>query len=360
MINYKSFLKKVNKFVPEFDNLRILDVGAKGGIIEEFKKINNFVDYIGFEPNEAECRKLNFSSLENKKFLPYAIAKNNKQRKLYLHNYSSAHSLYKTNMKKISRYWDEENLKIYNEQSVTCVSLDYLYKNKIIDVPNFIKIDVEGAEFEILSGASNIISSKDCIGIKLESHFEEWKYNDDGESNKPFAEIDIFLRKLGFTLFDIKVYRHGKKSLVQPFSLDDGIKKVPGPTEIGKVLWSDSLYLRDPLENMENLSNNKNLVKTIILLDLFNQVDTAIEIVKYMSDKNSLYSDLLDEFTIILGGKKNIYSKSENKYKIQNSNKNFKYAQRLLIINNIKINLLRLFTSYIPDNIIKNLKKFIK
>ena len=362
MIKYKQFIKKVKEIDPELSNLRVLDIGAKGGAIKEFEKINFFVDYIGFEPNENECKKININNPSNQKFLPFAIANANQKRKLYIHEYSSSHSLYKTDINKISRYWDEENLRISGEELIDCVSLDYLYNEKIIEIPNFIKIDVEGAEFEVLEGASNLLSSDSCIGIKLESHFEEWKYNDEGETNKTFAELDIFLRNLGFTLFDIKVYRHGKKSLIQPFSLSNGFKKVPGPVEIGKVLWSDSLYLRDPLFNQSNFDKirTSNLIKSIILFDLFNQTDTAIEITQYLSKKNNLFLDLLNDFVITLGGSQYTYKKSQNKFKKKNANKNFKYAQRLMIIKNIKLNLFRLFTSFIPDNIKFVIKKLIK
>ena len=38
-------------------------------------------------------------------------------------------------------------------------SIDYLIENKNLDVPNYLKIDVDGIEHKILQGASKLLSS---------------------------------------------------------------------------------------------------------------------------------------------------------------------------------------------------------
>jgi FkbM family methyltransferase len=38
-------------------------------------------------------------------------------------------------------------------------------------IPNFIKIDVEGYEYEALMGMTNVLSSKECRGVFIEVHF---------------------------------------------------------------------------------------------------------------------------------------------------------------------------------------------
>jgi precorrin-6B methylase 2 len=53
---------------------------------------------------------------------------------------------------------------------VNANTLDYLLQlNKITDV-NWVKIDVEGAEFEVLKGASNVLSKSKDIALLIEVH----------------------------------------------------------------------------------------------------------------------------------------------------------------------------------------------
>jgi len=57
---------------------------------------------------------------------------------------------------------------------IKAYSLDYLCFEKKLDLPDFIKIDVEGAEFEVLKGAKKVIKTK-APKILLATHGEELK-----------------------------------------------------------------------------------------------------------------------------------------------------------------------------------------
>ena len=65
--------------------------------------------------------------------------------------------------------------------------LDNLLFNYNVD---FIKLDTEGADYEILLGAKKSLDQ--CLGIVVESQFFERYLN-----TKSFSEIEIFMRKKG-------------------------------------------------------------------------------------------------------------------------------------------------------------------
>jgi FkbM family methyltransferase len=70
---------------------------------------------------------------------------------------------------------------------VECISLDQFYAEED-NGPDFIKIDVEGAEFDVLAGA------KKCIQRRLPAIMVEVQFKE--------AEVSEFLSGLGYLLFD--------------------------------------------------------------------------------------------------------------------------------------------------------------
>ena len=79
-------------------------------------------------------------------------------------------------------FWFKEGLdnstgKLSNEghQPMTCISLDeFIMKSNVI--PNILKIDVEGAEFQVITGAKNLLLKYKPI-LFLSTHGEESKNN---------------------------------------------------------------------------------------------------------------------------------------------------------------------------------------
>jgi Methyltransferase FkbM domain len=77
-----------------------------------------------------------------------------------------------------------------------------LQLNGIRDV-NWIKIDVEGAEFELLKGATNILSKNKDIALLIEVHFQEYY--------KPILE---FLNLYNFKIEFEETYENGEKHII--------------------------------------------------------------------------------------------------------------------------------------------------
>ena len=50
--------------------------------------------------------------------------------------------------------------KILNSYKIYGTSIDFIIKNKIIDFPDYVKIDVDGIEDKILNSAQSLLKSK--------------------------------------------------------------------------------------------------------------------------------------------------------------------------------------------------------
>ena len=363
MFYLNKFLELNSSKVKLMDvNFELMDIGAKGGIPKEFYELLPYnSEIICFEPNIEEFEKLaKEKNFHKKKFLNYAIALSNNRRKFYLTNYSSACSLYK--MKdSFKRFHDSKNLRVISEIIVDCVSLDYLLEKKEIKVPNFIKIDVEGAELEILEGSEKILSDINCLGIKVEIRFDKFLENSDNIENPLFSDVDNYLRKFGFKLYDLKTSTAGKFPLNQPYSLYDGKNMVPGPSIYGQIIGGDALYFKDPMadENKLILDDEKNILRMIKLFSVHNQIDSAIELASFLKNNNDDYSEILNYFKLDFYGKKIDYQISQefiNKHNMNNdllywSKKEYFYKFSNYLFNYVKL----LFPSKIKNIVRKKL-----
>jgi FkbM family methyltransferase len=102
--------------------------------------------------------------------------------------------------KKLSETWFDRS-QLIKTTKIECTTLD-LVLSDLREKYNFLKIDAQGAEYEILSGAKNFLMN-DCIGIHVEL-FSQPLY----KGIKLFPEVEMFLRVFGFKL-TLKMPSHG-------------------------------------------------------------------------------------------------------------------------------------------------------
>jgi hypothetical protein len=129
---------------------------------------------------------------------------------------------------------------------------------------DFIDVDAEGAELEIMQAGVGITRRTETLGIFTEIRFMEG-------FNKPvFWQTDQFLRGLGFSLYDLDHARESRGALPYPMLLDqrhddDPGLKIFGPTVGGQIAFGNALYLRDVVGKKLALGTTK-LLKLACLL----------------------------------------------------------------------------------------------
>jgi FkbM family methyltransferase len=80
--------------------------------------------------------------------------------------------------------------------TIKCIKLDDYFNNEKID---FVKIDAEGHEFNILSGMQKILSNNDKIKLKIEFYYKLIKES----GNEPSNLLDLLIKNK-FSLFDLR------------------------------------------------------------------------------------------------------------------------------------------------------------
>src|SRR5215207_2802477 len=158
----------IERFLPKQGDI-VVDIGAHMGryTIISSKRVgaNGKVVAIEAHPSNFEMLKSNIklNQLTNVIPLNYAAYSKETKIKLYLPDVESGYTIYNTIMSNRARTEDKF-------VEVSANTLDYLLQlNEITDV-NWVKIDVEGAEFEVLKGASNVLSKSKDIALLIEVH----------------------------------------------------------------------------------------------------------------------------------------------------------------------------------------------
>src|SRR5215217_4348696 len=191
----------IEYFTPKEGDI-VVDIGAHIGryTIISSKRVgaNGKVIAIEADPSNFEMLKSNIklNQLTNVTPLNYAVYSKETKIKLYLPEVESGYTIYNTIMSNRARTEDKF-------VEVSANTLDYLLQlNEITDV-NWVKIDVEGAEFEVLKGASNVLSKSKDIALLIEVHGKD--------TYEPIIES---LRSYNFKIDFEKTYENGEKHII--------------------------------------------------------------------------------------------------------------------------------------------------
>ncbi|HEX5975762.1 MAG TPA: FkbM family methyltransferase [Nitrososphaeraceae archaeon] len=160
----------ITRFTPNEGDI-VIDIGAHIGLytIIGAKRVGAQGKVVAIEADPENFEMLNrnikLNQLTNVIPLNYAVFSKETKIKLYLPSGESGFTKYNT----IMPNWINTQEKFVE---VNANTLDYLLQlNKIRqEKVNWIKIDVEGAEFEVLKGATNVLSKSKDVAILMELH----------------------------------------------------------------------------------------------------------------------------------------------------------------------------------------------
>jgi FkbM family methyltransferase len=197
----------IEHFTPKRGDI-VVDIGAHIGhyTIIASKRVgaNGKVVAIEASPSNFEIlnRNIKLNQLANIINLNHVVYSKETKLKLYLPGEESGHTIYNTVISDRARNEDKF-------VEVNANTLDYLLQSKGIkqEQINWIKIDVEGAEFEVLKGAANILSNSKDIAILIEIH----NLRDSTNLYRPIVE---FLNLYNFKIEFEKSHHGGEKHII--------------------------------------------------------------------------------------------------------------------------------------------------
>lgn len=238
----------------------VVDVGAMwlGMDLLAYKALlkGGVARVIGFEPVQAECDRLNKLGLKDHTYLPYFIG-DGTERTFHLTNNSMTSSLYPPNTALLRKFQQlHEVTTIIKTERVQTRRLDEIPEIASID---YLKVDVQGADLDVLKGAQERL--KTTVVVEVETEFVPLY-----EGQPLFADIDTYLRARGFLLHTINPPQgRAFKPLIEG-----------GKTErpFRQVLWTDAVYVKDFMRLAE-LTPDQLLKMAVIVNDVYFSPDLA-------------------------------------------------------------------------------------
>lgn len=144
-----------------------VDVGANiGQTLLKVKATNFEMDYIGFEPNPACLYYLNelitANSFQKVRIIPVGLSIETGIKKLAFYN----DNLDDGSASIVNRFRPDN--KIYKEENIPVFAYNDLAKSEKLGDTSILKIDVEGAEYEVLATLSDVVrQNKPIILIEI-------------------------------------------------------------------------------------------------------------------------------------------------------------------------------------------------
>lgn len=189
--------------MPDFlseERVGFADVGARGGPPQSWLRVGGKIIYICFEPDPLEAQKIKEDFFANKQFegvvLETALGATDHTGTLHLTRYRASSSLLEPNLPLLTKMAEGSFYEVEEKIPVAITTLDSALRTNDLSI-DFLKIDVQGYELEVLNGASKALNQ--VIGCELEVSFIEIY------KNQPlFAEVDQFMRSRGFFLADLE------------------------------------------------------------------------------------------------------------------------------------------------------------
>jgi FkbM family methyltransferase len=197
----------IERFTPKQGDI-VVDIGAHIGhyTIIASKRVGINGKVIAIEANPGNFKLLNrnirLNQLANVVSLNHAVYSKETKLKLYAPGEEAGHTIYNTLIS--DRATNEEKF-----VEVNANTLDYLLQPKGIrqEQVNWIKIDVEGAEFEVLKGATNVLCKSKDITLLIEIHNLR-------DSVNLYIPILEFLRSYNFKIDFEKTHENGERHII--------------------------------------------------------------------------------------------------------------------------------------------------
>lgn len=215
---------------------------------------------------DLAARKVNWTE----KHIPLALSNTEGKATLYVTKYPGCSSLYPPSEEYIKRFsGNSELIELKSTVDLSTTTLEKFCKAEGIKEIDFLHLDVQGGELNVLQGADGILNNS-VLGLMTEVEFTEIY------TGQPlFSDVDIYLRNQGLTLFDFgSMYRDRRRDI-----------PVMSQDHPGALIWSDAFYFRDLMRSdlSPSLKTPEKLLKLACLADVMKFPDYALEILEYLT-----------------------------------------------------------------------------
>lgn len=243
-------------------NIKILDVGARGGPLDQFAVLAPFSHLFICESDAPEAKRVeeilkHGGNWENVTTIPAALFPSGKTAVLHLAKSPGLSSLLPANINEMKKFYTTRGWStIEKDITIPALTLDEAAKQYGFLDLSVIKLDTQGTELDILTSGPKTLSS--VLAVYVETEFVPLY------QNQPlFSDVQKFLDSQRFRLIDIKRTTLRRKTAAKPIYSKR------------EVAWVHGLYIREKNNDGSDLSPFQK-VRLAVLAAAFEFFDYAI------------------------------------------------------------------------------------
>lgn len=239
----------------------VVDAGARYGLHPTWQLAEHFARFDLYEPEPTEAARLarKYENSPNVSVRQLALGEQAGYLTFGIRRHKALSSKYGLSTEAIRENYKRDEFEEIEKITVPVNSLDQLYPSEEV---HFLKLDVEGAELDVLHGAHDLLS-RSIQGVRAEVCFSPVF------SGAPvFGDIDALLRAYGLVLLNLDY--DGRGVAKSPFTLGD---------KFGRLYSSDGVWVRpnEVLCKDPALETSEALLRQSLFLLLNNASDYAID-----------------------------------------------------------------------------------
>ena len=249
-------------------DFKLVDIGARGGSMEELAILAPFSHYYACEPDPEEAQNLTDKLKNENKWrevtiVPEAISSKEGETNLYITKHAGLSSLLKPNDAIIKRFYADPVFQIESSVNIPAISLNHASDRYGFQDACFLKIDTQGTELDILKSGRQFVEEH-VLAVYIEVEFHPFY------TEQPlFSDVDSYLRSLSFSLFDLT------RVLMRRASHQSKLYSRR------KVVWAHALYFKEPdiILLGDDDRTLRNVMRLLGLALAFEHFDLALELV---------------------------------------------------------------------------------
>lgn len=243
----------LERYYPGID-IVFYDLGAAGGMDPTYGPLHALPNFraIGFDPNKKNLEGLEVT--EKIRFYPFAIAGTRGKRTLHVTKSPGCSSLFPPNEENLKEYPLADLLQVVRTEEFDVITLDEFVEQNRVSYPDFLKLDVQGAEYEIFKAGGRTLKS--VIGLSFETRLREI-YKGEGL----FPATHSLLANMGFRMISKggRSVHYAGETLEMDVAYVRGVDSLSNPLDVVKAVLFCVCH--------ENLSFAAHLVRNSSLAD---------------------------------------------------------------------------------------------
>lgn len=265
-VSASRYCKRLNDLISLLeieDGISLIDVGAAGQIMPRWQRIEKFLNYYGFEPDQRSRNKLlaQKNNCKSYQLNDKIVSNKNEIKEIHLCKAPMTSSVYPPNREYLDLFADSDRFDVVSKEKLKTTTIDHLD----LGVTDFIKLDIQGGELNAIKGADETLQT--CLGLEIEVEFLPIY-----EKQPLYADVTNYLKKFNFEFIDfLRICRWERNDIY---------------TSRGQAAWGDGLYLKTPEFIAQNVSDTDTIKRYIAICLLYHKIDLIFSLLEQLKIKN--------------------------------------------------------------------------